>query len=181
MVEIEESQRLLAGQDLAALAVERDQRRRRIEHAAEQVADPGPASMDAAVERGRRQHRTVGEPVCRLEHDSLVGPVRCEHRPEPRLGQLEPIELSLEPDPRQRSKQRKHRRKHGGRKEHHPVIARREPDLDLDRAARQSGRGHARGLERQLELESRAEVRTGEVAEVDALGGGSTGCDEGVA
>ena len=52
MIEIEESKRLFTGEDAPTLPMERHERCGRVEDPAQQIADPGPPAVDAALELG---------------------------------------------------------------------------------------------------------------------------------
>ena len=92
------------------------------QQAAEMAADPRPAAVDAAVKARDGQDLAGTETIPGLENYALVVPGRGQHRPQPRLRQLELGELSFEPDGRQRTKHGQRSGEVGGREEDEPGV-----------------------------------------------------------
>ncbi len=180
VVEVQEAQRVLALEHPPPLAEVGDQRRRRVEEAAEMAADTRPAPVDATVEAFSGEGLARAEPVPGLENDALVVPGRLEHGPQARLRQLELRELALEADRRQRPQHRQGAGEVGGGEEDEAGVAGRQRDSDLDLVALEDRDRAAGPLQRELQLEGRPEIGAAEVAEVDPLGCRLAGGDEGV-
>jgi len=180
MIEVEETQGVLPFEHLSALAVERNQRRGRVENPAKVATDTCPATMNSSVEAFAGEDLVAAKTVAGFDNDPLVIPRCGQHRAETGLRKLEVCQFTFETDSRQRLQQGQRARKSGGRKKNQPGISGRQGDADLDLTADQVGRGIAGFLERKLQFERRTQIGAGEMAEIDPFGGREAGCDEGV-
>ena len=132
MIEVEKTQRLFALEDPASLAMKWNQRRCRVEQAAEMRADSRPSTVDAAVEARTVEDLARTEAVARFKDNAPFLPGRGEHRPQPRLREFEIGEFAFEPDRLQRTEHRQGAGKVGGGKEDEPGVAGRQGDSYLD-------------------------------------------------